>query len=133
MLLTIIIYLLTNDLHNKNDKWEVVLFIRFSKVIVYENYRYIYIYIYIINKVKWNVKKWIFKFSNFISYVISTTIREHLFLVMINMVSIVRVWLVLNLNLVLWLYLIVDSWFNFLSECNGLCYYTVKFLMFSTR
>ena len=30
------------------------------------------------------------------------------FLVMINMISIVRVWLVLNLNLVLWLYLIVD-------------------------
>ena len=91
------------------------------------------LYIYYINKVKWNVKKWIFKFSNFISYVISTTIREHLFLVMINMVSIVRVWLVLNLNLVLWLYLIVDGWFNFLSEFNGLCYYTVKFLMFFTQ
>ena len=47
MLLTIIIYLLINDLHNKNYKWEVVLFIRFSKVIVYENYIYIYIYIYL--------------------------------------------------------------------------------------
>ena len=55
------------------------------------------------------------------------------FLVMINMVSIVRVRLVLNLNLVLWLYLIVDCWFNFLSEFNGLCYYTVKFLKFSTQ
>ena len=94
MLLTIIIYLLTDDLHNKDDKWEIALFIRFSKVIVYENYialfirfskvivyeNYIYIYIYILyKKVKWNVKKWIFKFSNFISYVISTTIRERLF------------------------------------------------------
>ena len=64
MLLTIIIYLLTDDLHNRDIKWEVVSFIRFSKVIVYE---YIYIYIYIINKVKWNVKKWILKFSNFIT------------------------------------------------------------------
>ena len=75
MFLTIIIYLLIDDLHNKDDKWEVALFIRFSEVIVYENL-YIYIYIY---KVKWNVKKWIFKFSNFISYVISSTIREHHF------------------------------------------------------
>ena len=48
-----------------------------------------------------------------------------------NMVSIVKVWLVLSLNLVLWLYLIVDYWFNFLSKFNGLFYYTVKFLMFS--
>ena len=47
------------------------------------------------------------------------------------MVSIVRVWLVLSLNLVLWLYLIVDYWFNFLSEFNGLFYYTIKFVMFS--
>ena len=46
MLLAIIIYLLTDDLHNKDDKWEVALFIRFLKVIVYENYIYIYIYIY---------------------------------------------------------------------------------------
>ena len=43
MLLTIIVYLLTDDLHNKDIKWEVALFIRFSKVIVYENYIYIYI------------------------------------------------------------------------------------------
>ena len=74
MLLTIIIYLLTDDLHNRDIKWEVVSFIRFSKVIAYE-----YIYIYIINKVKWNVKKGILKFSNFITYVISTITREHLF------------------------------------------------------
>ena len=46
-LLTIIVYLLTDDLHNKDIKWEVALFIRFSKVIVYENYIYIYIYIYV--------------------------------------------------------------------------------------
>ena len=45
ILLTIIIYLLIDNLHNKDDKWEVALFIRFSKVIVYENYIYIYIYI----------------------------------------------------------------------------------------
>ena len=76
-LLTIIIYLLTDDLYNKNVKWEVASFIRFSKVIVYENF--IYIYIYIINKVKWNVKKEILKFSNFISYVISIITGEHLF------------------------------------------------------
>ena len=43
MLLAIIIYLLTDNLHNK----DVALFIRFSKVIVYENFIYIYIYIYI--------------------------------------------------------------------------------------
>ena len=54
------------------------------------------------------------------------------FLVMIgNMVSMIKFWLVLSLNLVLWLYLIVDYWFNFLSECNGLFYYTIKFLIFS--
>ena len=41
MLLTIIIYLLTNDLHNKDDKWEVALFII-----------YIYIYIHILMWIK---------------------------------------------------------------------------------
>ena len=51
-LLTIIIYSLTDNLHNKDVKWEVALSVRFSKVIVYE-----YIYIYVINKVKWNVRK----------------------------------------------------------------------------
>ena len=44
---TIIIYLLTDDLHNKTKqnkdvKWEVLSFIRFSKVIVHENYIYKY-------------------------------------------------------------------------------------------
>ena len=79
--------------------------------IVYENFIYTYIYIYIINKVKWKTKKEILKFSNFISYVISTTTREHFFFffwVMVNMIFIVKVWLVLNLNSVLWLYLIID-------------------------
>ena len=70
--------------------------------------------IYIINKVKWNVKKGILKLSNFISYEISIITVEHIFLVMIgNMVFMIKVWLFLNLNLVLWLYLIVDYWLNF--------------------
>ena len=45
-------------------------------------------------------QKKIKKFSNFISYVISTTTKEHLFFffVMINMVSIVKIRLVLNLK-----------------------------------
>ena len=39
--LTIIIYLLVDDLHNIDIKWEVKLFIRFLKVMVYEDYIYI--------------------------------------------------------------------------------------------
>ena len=39
----------------------------------------IYIYIFIYNQVKWNVKKGMLKFSNFISYVISIITRERLF------------------------------------------------------
>ena len=74
---TIIIYLLTNDFQNRGVKWDVVSFIRFLNVIVYEDYIYIYIYI-----VKLNVKKGILKFSNFISYVISIITWEHLLLVM---------------------------------------------------
>ena len=70
---TIIIYLLTNDFHNRGVKWDVVSFIRFLNVIVYEDYIYI---------VKLNVKKGILKFSNFISYVISIITWEHLLLVM---------------------------------------------------
>ena len=70
---TIIIYLLTNDFQNRGVKWDVVLFIRFLNVIVYEDYIYI---------VKLNVKKGILKFSNFISYVISIITWEHLLLVM---------------------------------------------------
>ena len=70
---------------------DIALFIRFLNVIVYEDYthththtqKYIYIYIYIdIYKVKWNVKKGILKFSNFISYVISIITWEHVLLVM---------------------------------------------------
>ena len=54
------------------------------------------------------------------------------FLVMIgNMVSMIKVWLILSLNLILWFYLIVDYWFNFLSKCISLFYNTVKFLIFS--
>ena len=66
-------------LDNRGVKWDVVSFIRFLNVIVYEDYIYIYIYIYI---VKLNVKKGILKFSNFISYVISIITWEHLLLVM---------------------------------------------------
>ena len=72
---TIIIYLLTNDFQNRGVKWDVVSFIRFLNVIVYEDYIYIYI-------VKLNVKKGILKFSNFISYVISIITWGHLLLVM---------------------------------------------------
>ena len=70
---SIIIYLLSNDFQNRGVKWDVVLFIRFLNVIVYEDYIYI---------VKLNVKKGILKFSNFISYVISIITWEHLLLVM---------------------------------------------------
>ena len=45
MFFTIIIYLLANDLYNRGVKWDVISFIRFLKVIVYEDYLYIYIYI----------------------------------------------------------------------------------------
>ena len=49
------------------------------------------------------------KFYNFISYVISIITWEHLLLVMNeNMVFIIRVWLVLSLNVLVWLCLIVD-------------------------
>ena len=49
------------------------------------------------------------KFYNFISYVISIITWEHLLLVMNeNMVFTIRVWLVLSLNVLLWLCLIVD-------------------------
>ena len=37
---TIIIYLLVVDLHNMDIKWEVELFIKFLKFIVYEDYIY---------------------------------------------------------------------------------------------
>ena len=75
---------------------------------VYEDYDYIYIYIYItLNEMS---KNEIIKFSNFISNIISKLLKNISFLVMIgNINSLVRVWLVLSLNFVL-LYLIVDYW-----------------------
>ena len=58
------------------------------------------------------LKNEIIKFSNFISNIISKLLKNVLFLVMIgNIISLIRVWLVLSLNFVL-LYLIVDYWFN---------------------
>ena len=52
------------------------------------------------------------KFFNFISNLISKLLKNISFLVMIgNLISLVRVWLILSLNFVL-LYLIVDYWFN---------------------
>ena len=74
-------------------------------------------------------KNEIIKFSNFISNIISKLLKNISFLVMIgNIISLVRVWLFLNLNFVL-LYLIVDYWFNYISECNGWFYCTTKFSM----
>ena len=70
------------------------------RVIVYEDYTHTYTHMY---KVKWNVKKWILKFFNFSSYVISIITWELW----------IRVWLVLSLNILLWLCLITDYWFNF--------------------
>ena len=123
-----IIYLLTNDLHNKDVKWEVASFIWFSKS---NGVWKLYIYIY---KFKWNVKKRILNFLTLFLMQFLLLLENIIFLVMIgDMVSMIKVRLVLSLNLVLWLYLIVDYWFNFLSECNGLFYYTINFLIFSVR
>ena len=56
------------------------------------------------------LKNEIINFSNFISNIISKLLKNNSFLVMIgNIISLVRVWLVLSLNFVL-LYLIVDYW-----------------------
>ena len=75
---------------------------------VYENYDYIYIYISL-NEMS---KNEITKFSNFISNIISKLLKNISFLVMIgNIISLIRVWLVLSLNFVL-LYLIVDFLFK---------------------
>ena len=74
---------------------------------VYEDYDYIYIYI-TLNEMS---KNEIIKFSNFISNIISKLLKNISFLVMIgNLISLVRVWLILSLNFVL-LYLIFDYWF----------------------
>ena len=77
---------------------------------VYENYDYIYIYIYIsLNEMSKNENT---KFSNFISNIISKLLKNISFFVMIgNIISLVRIWLVLSLKFIL-LYLIVDYWFN---------------------
>ena len=57
-------------------------------------------------------KNEIIKFSNFISNIISKLLKNISFLVMIgNIISLVRVWLVLSLYFVL-LYLIVDFYLN---------------------
>ena len=64
---------------------------------VYEDYDYIYIYI-TLNEMS---KNEIIKFSNFISNIISKLLKNISFLIMIgNINSLVRVWLVLNLNFV---------------------------------
>ena len=77
---------------------------------VYGDYDYIYIYIYIYKSLNEMSKNEITKFSNFISNIIFKLLKNISFLVMIgNIISLVRVWLVLNLNFVL-LYLIVDYW-----------------------
>ena len=75
---------------------------------VYEDYEYIYIY----KRLNEMSRNEIIKFSNFISNIISKLLKNISFLFMIgNIISLVRVWLVLSLNFVL-LYLIVDYWFN---------------------
>ena len=57
-------------------------------------------------------KNEIIKFSNFISNIISKLLKNISFLVIIgNIISLVRVWLVLSLIFVL-LYSIIDYWFN---------------------
>ena len=45
MFFTIIIYLPTNDFHNKGVKWDVASFIRFLNVIVYEDYTHTHTHI----------------------------------------------------------------------------------------
>ena len=68
------------------------------------------IYIYIYKRLNEMLKNEIINFSNFISNIISKLLKNISFLVMIgNIISLVRVWLVLSLNFVL-LYLIVDYW-----------------------
>ena len=140
-------------MHNRGVKWDVASFIRFLKVIVCVcwggggiiRYSWSTINAYYLLSHKWLHQvhnnfpcvcvyirlNEILKFSNFIFYVISIITGEHLLLVMNgNMVSMIRVWLVLILNVLLWLCLIIDYWFNFLSEYNNWFYCTVKFLMF---
>ena len=80
---------------------------------VYEDYDYIYIYIYVYKRLNEMSKYEIIKFSNFISNTISKLLKNISFLVMIgNIISLVRVWLVLSLNFVSYYFFIVDYWPN---------------------
>ena len=69
------------------------------------------LYIYIYKRLNEMSKNEIIKFSNFISNIISKLLKNVSFLVMIgNIISLVRIWLVLSLNFVLYnfLLLIID-------------------------
>ena len=80
---------------------------------VYEDYDYIYIYIYIYKRLQEMSKNEIIKFSNFISNIISKLLKNISFLVMIgNIISLVRVWLVLSLYFVLLYLIVVYYWFK---------------------
>ena len=71
---------------------------------VYEDYDYIYIY----KRLNEMSKNDIIKFSNFISNIISKLLKNISFLVMIgNIISLVRIWLVLSLNFVLYYFLLL--------------------------
>ena len=73
----------------------------------------IYIYIYIYKRLNEMSKNEIIKFSNFISNIVSKLLKNISFLVMIgNIISLVRVWLVLSLNFVSYYFFIVDYWPN---------------------
>ena len=75
---------------------------------VYEDYDYIYIYIYLYKRLNEMSKNEIIKFSNFISNIISKLLKNISFLVMIgNIISLVRIWLVLSLNFVLYYFLLL--------------------------
>ena len=68
--------------------------------------------VYIYKRLNEMSKNEVIKIFNFISNIISKLPKNISFLVMKgNIISLVRVWLVLSLNLVL-LYLIIDYWFN---------------------
>ena len=69
---------------------------------------YMCVCVYINKRLNEMSKNEIIKFSNFVSNIISKLMKNISFLVMIgNIISLIRVWLVLSLNFVL-LYLIVD-------------------------
>ena len=71
---------------------------------VYEDYDYIHIY----KRLNEMSKNEIIKFSNFISNIISKLLKNISFLVIIgNIISLVRIWLVLSLNFVLYYFLLL--------------------------